>query len=525
MVGITAPAFGGHRVHQLIGVGATGSVYQADDLTTHRRVAIKTLRTELPPEVSVWIAEKLGDLIDQLPAHPAAAELWETGVQNQEPYFVSDYAAGEPLDRVLEHFGPGAIGDVLPRLRAIADALDQAAAHGIRHGALHPPDVIVSPDLTVVTGIGIAEILDEAGVTVPNRAPYVAPELTAGEFPSNASDQFSLAAIAFEWLFGEPISGPAMAPIDVPDLPGVNGEALSAVFTTALAPTASERFASCHAFVDGLSACVSAVAEQTLRVGVQRNDWPIEPAPSRVVQVRLAGVTVTLRYTPKLPGTRLAAIRAPESVRRLGRSLLATMRVERSRSIGLAFATALSIAIAWAVVGLVTTSRVRPVAKPSSALPVLVDRLAITEPVRSAIPSSLMVTAQADGPPPQKAATDVPFTDRMPAKRVTTHARAPARRDNERRRPTAKAPLSPSPEPSRRGNGSLLIESRPSGATVAVNGMARGKTPLRIGAIPAGDYEVRLTLPNFQPESVTVHVTAGEHARVGPSMTPLEPRN
>ncbi len=35
---------------------------------------------------------------------------------------------GESLDDALNRYGPGAIGDLLPRVRALAEALDQAAA-------------------------------------------------------------------------------------------------------------------------------------------------------------------------------------------------------------------------------------------------------------------------------------------------------------------------------------------------------------------------------------------------------------
>ncbi len=63
------------------------------------------------------------------------------------------------------------------------------------------------------------------------------------------------------------------------------------------------------------------------------------------------------------------------------------------------------------------------------------------------------------------------------------------------------------------GPGSLVIESQPPGAAITVNGMARGKTPLTIGAIPAGTYTVAMALQKFQPVSMTVTVSAGERSR------------
>ncbi len=78
------------------------------------------------------------------------------------------------------------------------------------------------------------------------------------------SDQYALAALTFEWLFGEVISGPAITPLEVPELPDAESDQLSETFTTALAPEPSARFINCRAFVDGLTAAVPAVVGRTV---------------------------------------------------------------------------------------------------------------------------------------------------------------------------------------------------------------------------------------------------------------------
>jgi hypothetical protein len=69
------------------------------------------------------------------------------------------------------------------------------------------------------------------------------------------------------------------------------------------------------------------------------------------------------------------------------------------------------------------------------------------------------------------------------------------------------------------GNGSLVIQSQPSGAAITVNGMSRGKTPLTIGALPAGDYTVGLALDGYEPVSLQVRVTVGERSTSATSLT------
>ncbi|MCC7243378.1 MAG: PEGA domain-containing protein, partial [Acidobacteria bacterium] len=67
--------------------------------------------------------------------------------------------------------------------------------------------------------------------------------------------------------------------------------------------------------------------------------------------------------------------------------------------------------------------------------------------------------------------------------------------------------------------GSLLIESRPPGAAVAVDGRPAGSTPLTLDSIPAGRHTVTMRLAGFRPVTATVRVEADERARVAASLT------
>jgi hypothetical protein len=159
---------------------------------------------------------------------------------------------GDSLEAALRDYGPAAIDDLLPRLRTIAEDLDAAHAVGQIHGSLHPQNIFVTADDTRIEGLDpAAPVADGA-----RRPPYAAPEVVAGGDPKPASDQFSLAAIAHEWMFGRRIAGPAVRPIEVRSLPGVDRDALARAFTRALAPQAADRFASCAAFCAALEATV-----------------------------------------------------------------------------------------------------------------------------------------------------------------------------------------------------------------------------------------------------------------------------
>jgi len=70
--------------------------------------------------------------------------------------------------------------------------------------------------------------------------------------------------------------------------------------------------------------------------------------------------------------------------------------------------------------------------------------------------------------------------------------------------------------------GSLLVESRPPGATVTVNGDNRGTTPLTIDALAPGSYRVGLSLAGYQSFTTTVRVVAGERTRAAASLSVQE---
>jgi hypothetical protein len=64
----------------------------------------------------------------------------------------------------------------------------------------------------------------------------------------------------------------------------------------------------------------------------------------------------------------------------------------------------------------------------------------------------------------------------------------------------------------------LVIESKPSGAVVFLDGRQVGTTPLRLSLVKVGAHAVRITLEGYRPWSGSVQVSATEPNRVGASL-------
>lgn len=265
--------YGRFRVLHQIGAGSVGPVFRGEDPASRRPVVIKVIRVGLTPERVVAVAAALAATRERLAPHPAVAPLLDTGVRDVEPYFVTDFVEGDSLDVALREFGPAHMRDALPRLRALADALDTAAAMGIAHGSLHLRDIVVSPEVTVLTGLGIAPALERVGVRPPVRRPYCAPEVAAGHGISPAADQYALAAIAHEWLSGRRIAGPGAEGFHVPATSPQGTEAMAAVFCRALDESPEARFPTATAFIEALG-LVGDAAPPRPRSSVRRK--PVE---------------------------------------------------------------------------------------------------------------------------------------------------------------------------------------------------------------------------------------------------------
>ncbi len=66
--------------------------------------------------------------------------------------------------------------------------------------------------------------------------------------------------------------------------------------------------------------------------------------------------------------------------------------------------------------------------------------------------------------------------------------------------------------------GGLTVDSRPAGASVAIDGRPSGVTPLTLDGVAPGEHTVSITLAGYRTFTTTVRVVAGERARAAASL-------
>jgi hypothetical protein len=112
--------------------------------------------------------------------------------------------------------------------------------------------------------------------------------------------------------------------------------------------------------------------------------------------------------------------------------------------------------------------------------------------------------------------------------RVTLSARRPtATVDVTLRRNAARAAAAPAGAEGPAGGGfvgTLVVESRPAGAKVFLDGRGVGVTPLTLNDVSVGSHVVRLDLAGHQRWSTSIRVVAGQRERVAASLEEEAPR-
>jgi serine/threonine protein kinase len=103
-----------------------------------------------------------------------------------------------------------------------------------------------------------------------------------------------------------------------------------------------------------------------------------------------------------------------------------------------------------------------------------------------------------------------------PAAAAAKGAPAPGRGANKAVAATPAKPAVQAPE--KPPSGSLVVESRPPGASVFLDGRRVGTTPLTLDTVKVGNYTIGLDIPGYQRWASTVKVTSGERSRVAASL-------
>jgi Tol biopolymer transport system component/tRNA A-37 threonylcarbamoyl transferase component Bud32 len=199
-----------YRLERELGQGGMATVYLAEDLKHHRKVALKVLRPEIAVTVGAGRFSREIEVAARL-QHPNILPLLDSGEAEGFFFYVMPYVEGESLRDRLARGGELPVQDAVRILMEVADALSEAHAHGVVHRDIKPDNVMLRGRHALVADFGVAkavteatgcQVLTSAGVALGTPA-YMAPEqATADPHQDHRVDIYALGVLGYELLTG-----------------------------------------------------------------------------------------------------------------------------------------------------------------------------------------------------------------------------------------------------------------------------------------------------------------------------------
>ncbi len=260
-----------YAIEEELGAGGMATVYLAEDLKHHRKVAVKVLRPEL---AAILGGERFLKEIEVTASlqHPHILPLHDSGEADSFLYYVMPYVEGESLRDKLNRDKQLGIEETVEIAKGVAAALDYAHRQGVIHRDIKPENILIHDGQPVVADFGIALAVTTAGGTRLTETglslgtpQYMSPEQATGEREVTAkSDVYSLGAVVYEMLVGDPphtgstvqaiiAKVVSVEPTPITDVRHTAPRNVDAAVQKALAKVPADRFARATEFAEALT--------------------------------------------------------------------------------------------------------------------------------------------------------------------------------------------------------------------------------------------------------------------------------
>jgi serine/threonine-protein kinase len=191
-----------------LGSGSFGRVWRARDLSLEREVALKVLHPHIAADgnavAAFWTEAKLAAQL----AHPSIVPIYDWDSRGELAWYTMELAEEGSVANLVARSGPRPVGDIAEPVSMVLEGLAAAHAVGIVHRDLKPENILIDRYRRWrITDFGIANATGEEIVKSGGTPAFAAPEQMLGEPQGPAADLFSLAAIVYFALVGEPPFG------------------------------------------------------------------------------------------------------------------------------------------------------------------------------------------------------------------------------------------------------------------------------------------------------------------------------
>jgi serine/threonine-protein kinase len=198
-----------YRIEDTVSHSRMSTLYRATDLRDGQPVAIKVPLEEMeadPVLIERFAREQqIGQELD----HPGIVKTFN-GEDRSRRYMVIEWVEGKLLRAIINQERKLPIERAVRLTLEICDALDTMHKHGVVHRDLKPENIMVGEgDRIKIIDFGIAMKEDARRLTFTDMSmlgtpDYISPEQVKGQRGDQRSDIYSLGAMLYEMLTGQP---------------------------------------------------------------------------------------------------------------------------------------------------------------------------------------------------------------------------------------------------------------------------------------------------------------------------------
>jgi serine/threonine protein kinase len=195
-----------YQPYQKLAEGFSGIVYEAYDLETQERRAIKKLKGATSEEARQRFYRECR-VVQQL-RHPLAVKIYQCEVDETPPWIAMELLQGTTLQQKIEQEGPLSFESFASLFAGLCDALTEAHHKGIIHRDLKPQHILLSDyaqPRMIDFGLATLRSMDTltASDIIAGTPQYMAPEQWEGlHLADERSDIYSLGLIAYQCIMG-----------------------------------------------------------------------------------------------------------------------------------------------------------------------------------------------------------------------------------------------------------------------------------------------------------------------------------
>jgi serine/threonine-protein kinase len=206
-----------YRIIEQIGRGGMGVVYRVEHARIGKLMALKLLTGELTRDGTQVARFKREALMASKLSHPNTVQVFDFGTADGLVYLAMEYLRGEDLGRIIRREGALSVERTAKIVIQIASSLSEAHEKSIVHRDLKPENILIvrghsGEEVVKVLDFGLAKLRESSELSeVTSRGAiigtpyYMSPEQIRGEGADPLSDVYSLGALTYVCLTGEPV--------------------------------------------------------------------------------------------------------------------------------------------------------------------------------------------------------------------------------------------------------------------------------------------------------------------------------